>query len=61
MCMSVLVTVRRNNGQGEILGTFLHPTMYESRRVAVAGRPYQVVGTDEGMGKQTLYVIPLRR
>jgi hypothetical protein len=61
--MAVLVTVRRSNGQGEILGNFLHPAAYEGRRISMGGRPYEVVGRDmdEGPGKQTLYVVPLPR
>jgi hypothetical protein len=59
--MKVLVTVRRNNGLGEVLGTFLHPEPYASRLVNVGGRPFEVVATEEGPNRQTLYVVAAAR
>jgi hypothetical protein len=56
--MSVLVTVRSRNAQGEILGTFIHPAPYEAGHISVGGRRYVVVGAEEEQGKQTLYVVP---
>lgn len=59
--MKVLVTVRRGDGEGEIIGNFVYPELYEAGRVNVSGRHYRVVGSDtDGPRQQTLYVMPLR-
>ena len=56
--MSVLVTVRSRNAQGEVIGTFIHPTQYEADHISIGGRRYVVVGVDDDQGRQTLYVVP---